>query len=82
MRNKEQKGDLSVQAIAGTHVVLLGIDLVQQKCPGLLGFALRREDHTEGEDVLAVGIQDFCQRRAVSTARDALLNTAASYPGF
>jgi hypothetical protein len=24
MRNKEQKGDLSVQAIAGTHVMLLG----------------------------------------------------------
>jgi hypothetical protein len=49
MRNKEKKGDLSVQAIAGTHVVLLGIDLPEQDCPGLLGFALRREDHTEGE---------------------------------
>src|SRR6266404_2637377 len=48
MRNKEQKGDLSVQAIAGTHVVLLGMDLSEQECPGLLGFALRREDHTEG----------------------------------
>jgi hypothetical protein len=26
MRNKKQRGDLSVQAIAGTHVVLLGMD--------------------------------------------------------
>jgi hypothetical protein len=49
MRNKKTKGDLSVQAIAGTHVVLLGMDLPEQDCPGLLGFALRREDHTEGE---------------------------------
>jgi hypothetical protein len=33
MRNKEQRGDLSVQAIAGTHVVvLLGMDLPEQKC--------------------------------------------------
>jgi hypothetical protein len=44
MRNKEQKGELCVQAIAGTHVVLLGMNLPEQNCPSLLGFALRRED--------------------------------------
>jgi phosphatidylserine/phosphatidylglycerophosphate/cardiolipin synthase-like enzyme len=59
MRNKEQKGDLSVQAIAGTHVVLLGIDLSEQDCPGLLGFALRREDHTEGEKYWLSGYKTF-----------------------
>ena len=59
MRNKEQKGDLSVQAIAGTHVVLLGMDLVEQDCPGLLGFALRREDHTEGEKYWLSGYKTF-----------------------
>jgi len=59
MRNKEQKGDLSVQAIAGTHVVLLGMDLAEAKCPGLLGFALRREDHTEGEKYWLSGYKTF-----------------------
>jgi hypothetical protein len=59
MRNKEQKGDLTVQAIAGTHVVLLGIDLPKTKCPGLLGFALRREDHTEGEKYWLSGYKTF-----------------------
>ena len=59
MRNKEEKGDLSVQAIAGTHVVLLGMDLPEQKCPGLLGFALRREDHTEGEKYWLSGYKTF-----------------------
>src|SRR5690349_19139267 len=59
MRNKKQKGDLSVQAIAGTHVVLLGIDLPEQKCSGLLGFALRREDHTEGEKYWLSGYKTF-----------------------
>ena len=59
MRNKEQKGDLTVQAIAGTHVVLIGIDLPKQDCPGLLGFALRREDHTEGEKYWLSGYKTF-----------------------
>ena len=59
MRNKETKGNLSVQAIAGTHVVLLGIDFPEQDCPGLLGFALRREDHTEGEKYWLSGYKTF-----------------------
>ncbi len=59
MRNKETKGKLSVQAIAGTHVVLLGIDFPEQDCPGLLGFALRREDHTEGEKYWLSGYKTF-----------------------
>src|SRR5205814_2134912 len=59
MRNKEQKGDLTVQAIAGTHVVLLGMDLPEQKGTGLLGFALRREDHTEGEKYWLSGYKTF-----------------------
>src|SRR5437870_9479852 len=59
MRNKEQKGDLSVQAIAGTHVVLLGMDFPEQDCAGLLWFALRREDHTEGEKYWLSGYKTF-----------------------
>jgi hypothetical protein len=38
MRNREEKGDLSVQAIAGTHVVQFGMDLPEQNaraCSGL-----------------------------------------------
>jgi phosphatidylserine/phosphatidylglycerophosphate/cardiolipin synthase-like enzyme len=59
MRNKKINGDLSAQTIAGTHVVLVGIDLPEQKCPGLLGFALRREDHTEGEKYWLSGYKTF-----------------------
>jgi len=36
MQDKELKGNLSVQAIAGAHVVLLGMDLPEQKYPRLL----------------------------------------------
>lgn len=59
MRQREQNGELSVQAIAGTHVVLLGMNLPKQVCPGLLGFAIRRHDHTEGEVYWLSGYKTF-----------------------
>lgn len=59
MRNRKESGQLSVQAIAGTHVVLLGIDLPKEKCPGLLGFAIRRHDKTEGEVYWLSGYKTF-----------------------
>src|SRR5438477_10465454 len=59
MRKKEQSGDLSVQAIAGTHVVLLGMDLPEQDYPGLLGFPWRREARTEGEKYWLSGYKTF-----------------------
>ncbi len=59
MRKRKAKDGLSVQAIAGTHVVLLGIDLPQEACPGLLGFAIRRVDHTEDESYWLKGYKTF-----------------------
>jgi len=44
--NTSAKG-FTVQAIAGTYVVLLGFDLPRQDCTGLLGFAIGRTDQTE-----------------------------------
>jgi phosphatidylserine/phosphatidylglycerophosphate/cardiolipin synthase-like enzyme len=38
-----------VQAVAGTNVVLLGMNLPADIAAGLLGFAVHRVDHTEGE---------------------------------
>jgi hypothetical protein len=33
---------LSLHAIAGSHVVVLGIDLPKEQCAGLLGFGIQR----------------------------------------
>jgi phosphatidylserine/phosphatidylglycerophosphate/cardiolipin synthase-like enzyme len=49
MRRRAENGQISVQAIAGTHVVLLGMDVDEALVDGLLGFAIERTDHTEGE---------------------------------
>jgi hypothetical protein len=59
MRKRNERQKLSVQAIAGTHVVLLGINLPEDKCPGLLGFAIRRYDLTEGEIYWLRGYKTF-----------------------
>lgn len=59
MRNRVALGGLTVHAIAGTHVVLLGLDLESARRPGCLGFAIRREDHTEGERSWLKGMKTF-----------------------
>jgi len=50
MRIRSQDdGKITVQAIAGTYVVLLGMSVDKSLVNGLLGFAIERVDHTEGE---------------------------------
>ena len=59
MRIRVTQDDLTVQAIGGTYVVLLGIDYPQKKCAGLMGFAIHRTDHTEGEAYWMEGQKTF-----------------------
>ena len=61
MRKKEKSGPLSVRAIAGTHVVLLGIDMEEEASRGVLGFAIERIDHTENERYWLRGLRTFEQ---------------------
>lgn len=59
MRTRNTSQGLTVQAIAGTYVVLLGFDLPKNKCTGLMGFAIHRTDHTEGEAYWLNGLKTF-----------------------
>src|SRR5918998_4575971 len=59
MRKKEKSGPLSVHAIAGTYVVLLGIDMEETASSGVLGFAIERTDHTEDERYWLRGLRTF-----------------------
>lgn len=59
MRKKQSKTGLTVNAIAGTHVVLLGLDLAAAQRKGCLGFAIQREDHTEDERYWMSGMKTF-----------------------
>jgi phosphatidylserine/phosphatidylglycerophosphate/cardiolipin synthase-like enzyme len=59
MRKKKKVGGLTVNAIAGTHVVGLGFDLSEAKRKDCLGFAIQREDHTEDERYWLSGTKTF-----------------------
>jgi phosphatidylserine/phosphatidylglycerophosphate/cardiolipin synthase-like enzyme len=52
-------GVLSVLAVGGTHVVMLGIDIAPAARHGLLGFAIHRTDHTENEAYWLPGMRTF-----------------------
>lgn len=49
MRAGVATDEISTRAIAGTHVVLLGMNADSAAADGLLGFAIERTDHTENE---------------------------------
>lgn len=48
MRAQRTEGDLHVQAIAGSHVVVFGFDWPAARAGELQGFALHRTDHSTG----------------------------------
>ena len=49
MRATRTVDDLTVQCVAGSHVVLIGWSLPEEECSDLAGFALHRTDHEERE---------------------------------
>lgn len=59
MRKKQENDGLTVNAVAGTHVVMLGLDVAAARRSGLLGFAIQREDHTEDERYWLSGMKVF-----------------------
>ncbi|BBB70214.1 hypothetical protein UNDYM_5961 (plasmid) [Undibacterium sp. YM2] len=59
MRVSTFSNGVRVNAIAGTHVVLLGFDLVSTQRSGCLGFAIQRRDLKTGEVVWMRGMKTF-----------------------
>src|SRR5262245_35377666 len=61
VRSKVRSGPLSVHAVAGSYVVLLGFDLDSSALDGLLGFAIERTDHDEDERYWLLGFKTFAE---------------------
>lgn len=59
MRVVKTKDGLRIHAVAGTYVVMLGFDLPEADCAGLLGFSIHRTDHSENESAYLVGMKAF-----------------------
>ena len=61
MRVRRSSRGLRVRAIGGTHVVLLAMHMDEKLCPGHMGFAIHRTDHTEGEAYWLKGTKTFAE---------------------
>lgn len=61
MRVIDISGTLRLKAIAGTYVVMLGFDLDESNCTGLLGFAIHRTSHDENESGYLSGMKCFAE---------------------
>ncbi|UCD37970.1 MAG: hypothetical protein JSW54_00335 [Fidelibacterota bacterium] len=60
MRRYRDNKSISVFAISGSHVVLLGLDTKTEAArKGLLGFSIHRTDHTEEEQYWLKGFKTF-----------------------
>jgi hypothetical protein len=59
MRKRITDDQLTVFAVAGTYVVLLGMSLPKSKARGLRGFAIQRTDHATGEREWMRGLKTF-----------------------
>ena len=59
MRNRNSNGGLSVNAVAGSYVVILGLNITDAMREGLRGFAIKRSDKTETESYWMSGTKVF-----------------------
>ena len=59
MRKRVSKDGLAVNAVAGSYVVILGLDISDAKRKGLRGFAIRRTDKCEDESYWMSGTKTF-----------------------
>ncbi|MCP9770571.1 hypothetical protein EGI22_21905 [Lacihabitans sp. LS3-19] len=61
MRKSKTTNGLKVNAISGTYVVLLGFNLPENLCQGLLGFSIHRVDHNENEAYYLEAMKAFAE---------------------
>lgn len=64
MRNRITNNGLTVNGIAGLHTVFLGMDVDEVRRKNLLGFSLKRIDHTEDESYWLRGMMTFKRNAA------------------
>ena len=59
MRKTVKRSGTTVNAIAGSFVVVLGLNVTNARRKGLLGFSIRRTDHAEEETYWMSGTKTF-----------------------
>jgi hypothetical protein len=78
MRKWKDNKKISVHAISGSHVILLGLDATSKARKGLLGFTIQRTDHTEDEKYWLKGFKTF--KETVHNASPGQLVSTREHP--
>jgi PLD-like domain len=82
VRRRKQHGGLSVNVVAGTHVVFFGLDLAVSKRPGCRGFGFKRFDHDEGDTIWLQGLKTFEQTEPHPAAGERFSTLRQPVQGF
>ena len=82
MRVRTVAGGLTVNAVAGSYVVVLGLNVDEALRPGLRGFAIQREDKTEGETRWMKGTKTFASVEAHPTPGESFSSLEHPYQTF
>lgn len=82
MRSRIQKDGITVNAIAGTHVVFLGLNIEPDLRTGFRGFAIKRYDHTEKEDYWLKGMKAFESENIVPVSGETFSTLRHPIQGF
>ncbi len=75
MRIRANRDGLSVHAIAGTEVVLFGLDVPRAIAEKLLGFGFERTDDETGETQPLRGLKTFAATEALEHRPDTPVST-------
>ena len=75
MRVRVQNDELSLHLIAGTHTVLIAIDVPECKTVGLLGFASHRVDDATKKQKWLQGFRSFKETEAQESGEIKSLDT-------
>lgn len=82
MRQRVKQGGITVNAIAGTHVVFLGLDVTQSKRAGLRGFGFRRHNAQTGEVEWVRGMKTFASIEPHPTNGERFSSREHPWQGF
>jgi hypothetical protein len=82
MRVRTVAGGLTVNAVAGSYVVVLGLNINDADRAGLRGFAIQREDKTESETFWMKGMKTFLSVEPHPAAGEQFSSLAHPFQSF
>ena len=82
MRRRKKHAGLTVNVVAGTHVVFFGLDLAAGKRAGCRGFGFKRFDHSEGDTIWLQGLKTFRETEPHTAAGERFSTLRHPIQGF